>query len=490
MSSRSPISLPALPIPSAGFFARLISDAMEVGLSRADLADSEVFASLDYLKSTDGTMHRVKAGKIVGDEHQAEVNRHLAILLTRPRWMPFHILPREELEMLLGFGFANQQGFSARLTDYPNIDGVLTRALLRTMMVPLAALFARCACHLPSSTTVAALDPWAPRTGLGDVLDELRRQARPRIGREDLCRQIVFDKSSWDRLRRGIVPPQAAFDFVKFTSLVVPNELERVPVEDALRRAFVAVRIIQGLKGKDGVKAGPDAEAFWADCAHEWKRIGQATADAARARPSLTRLRDMYPVMAEGSDGHWRYIWRDLVGRGEFGYFGWVCAFALALANSPRDAFAHMSADAAVLIMLDVLDKQLEIAAKLHETISKPPKTREELEAAFTAEPGQWLKRLELARFEVNEGDPRRALALLADPDLSSGHEYFPMLGEAYLKLGEYREAFAAFELALARSDSVQRVCASAARCCRELGDVKEATRYEKIASRLREPQL
>ena len=173
---------------------------------------------------------------------------------------------------------------------------------------------------------------------------------------------------------------------------------------------------------------------------------------AARKRPSLNRLRDLFPFLAEGSEGHWRYVWRDIVGPRGTGYFGSVRSFALVLANSPRAAYAHISADAAVLVSYELLDKQPELAAKLSKTISGPTNTSEELESDFTSDSNQWLKRLALVHFEINQGDPRRALDLLRDPTLDFGHEYFPILGEVRLKLGEYREALEAFDLALARS--------------------------------------
>ena len=120
--------------------------------------------------------------------------------------------------------------------------------------------------------------------------------------------------------------------------------------------------------------------------------------------------------------------------------------------RSPRAAYAHISANAAVLVSFELLNKQPEFAAKLSKTISGPANTSEELVSDFTSDSNQWLKRLALVHFEINQGDPRRALDLLRDPTLDFGHEYFPILGEVRLKLGEYREALEAFDLALARS--------------------------------------
>lgn len=471
-------------MPWAGKFAGLVVDALDVGFSAADRSDSNITKALDYLGDTDGTMYRLKAGLVVGEKHWVDVSNHLATLLTRPGWVPFHLLPVNEVAVLLRHLLEQQQGFSARLTAYPDIDGVLTRAQLRATIAPLAALFGLSNSIAPKTSEVSDLSPLNPRAGLGDVLERLRLGVMPKMTRPSLCAAIGLTESSWDRLRRGEVPPNAGFNFAKFVALVVPDPTEREACEGALRRAFAGARLVRLLKAE--VKVGPDAETFWSDCATEWERVSKVGMEVAARSASLPAMRDLFPLIASDATGHWRYVWRDLVRRGDFGYFDLVCASALALANAPREAYGDLDADEAVLRIMSLLDERPDLAAGPRATLSRP-KAREELDAAFAADPGQWLKRLALIRFEVNEGDPQRAVELLTGAELAGLHEYFPMLGEAYQKLERHEEALAAFDVALERSDTVQRVCARAIESCQALNDASRARRYQKILNQLRE---
>jgi tetratricopeptide (TPR) repeat protein len=517
MNPKSVNRPPGMPTPSAGLWTKLMADSIEVGLSQAERESPAIRAALEYFEEN-RTAHRVLAGETASKKSWTETVAHLETLILEPAWMPLHGNPRSSIGPVLRDAFIKWEHFAAQTTICPNLGGALTRAALRGM-IALFGVMMGIGLRL-SAPPALKFRPWRPKAGLGLVMDSLRRRMNPPLTRLALCEQLRLTTGTWDRLRRGIVPAKAAFDFGLFTQLISASEEERQATEFSLRRAFAGARLVASME--KNFRVGGGRRKFWADCWAEFERvflIAAAHPAAPGGRPS--NMRDVFLSVAKEAKGHWSYVWRAAQGEDRH-YFGLICASLLALSSwnrgKPRKDRIRAT-DATVLFMLDqsrespalqtfLLACDVSGSPEAMQLLQTMPATtlragalagehvrRGEIQAAraiyeagFAAMPDEWLARYQLAWFESSHGDPNRALVLLADTALSVHHEYHAVQGKAYFELGNHAAALAAFEKAISRQDSLLLCYALKARCARALGQNAKAKAYEKNWRRLRGP--
>lgn len=518
MSAKTSNRPPALPLPSAGAWTKILADAIEVGLSNDERNDPEIDAALSFVRES-RTAQRLLSGETSSGRSWDEAIDHLEALFLRPAWMPLHGNPKSSLGPVLQQAFVRWEHFAAKTTICPNLDGALSKAGLR-VMIGLVGVMMGCASR-PTDQVAVHFEPWRAKEGIGLVLNSLRQGIRPPLTRAALCEKMGLTTGTWDRLRRGVVPSKANFDFLLFASLVAGTKAERQALEFSMRRAFAGARLVRSME--TSIKVGAGKKAFWADCWREFERAySVAVTQSGRFHTKADkgeRLHDVFRAVSNGSQGHWVHVWRAALGDDRH-YFDMICATLLALSAWNKEKCAEEKikvTDDVVLQMLNFAKQapQLQTFLRACEMSGTPeaqrllntlPATthrqgllageylkqgdfnaaRQAYEKSFSAAPEQWLARYQLAWFEVSHGVAERALALLADTKLSLHHEYFAVLGSAHFKLGHYSQALTAFEVSIRRKDSLLVAYELAAKCCRALGDTVKARSYAKNWQRLR----
>ncbi len=504
------------PLPASAYWIDLLMDAVEVGLSADERKQPEIATALEFLKK-DRTAQRIRSGVTRPEGGWSEVTRHLAVLLLRPSWLPMHGDPISVTDFgeALKKQLLRLERFAASTTISPNLGSVMTRAILRPLIILIAIQFGRSASRRPPEPL--QFKPWRPEAGVGRVINDLRIQIRPKTPPEKFHEKLGLSRRSWMRLVTGEIPSLVGFNFTALAAVAAETDHARVQIEAAARRAFAGARAVNRLEQE--IQVGDNPQAFWRDCWTEFERVF-LIAQNQQTRIDITGdqgrgIAEIRLAAQKDASGVWVHAHPEigpevsnidlikslLLAFSSIGIQGdterieaALCEALDLMKKSPEtkvclEAITAPTPDAALRLLKKLPESPSTLAGigAAYAKQGKVAEARAAYDKAFGLAPDQWLNRYGYAIFEARYGDARRALHLLEDSSLSIHHEYPTVLAEAHLKLGRHQEALTACEEAIRRQDSLVAAHYMAAECCRALGLRNEAKAHEKDWGRLRE---